>query len=101
MTRAATIGLTLSALSVLTLLTASLATGPAAAQVGANMKDQLIFRVCRKAMAADFQKAGKSPPAGMVEDTCGCVVQEINRRASIQQAKATCQAKALKTYSLE
>lgn len=65
------------------------------------MKDQLIFHYCGKAMAADFEKAGKTPPAGMVTYTCGCVVQQINRRASIAQAKAICQAQAQKKYPLE
>jgi len=94
-TLTATVVLTLSALS------APWLAAPAAAQVGANMKDQLIFHYCSKAMAADFQKAGKTPPSGMVSFTCGCVVQEINRRASIDQAKAICQAKAQKAYPLE
>jgi len=69
-------------------------------QVGANMKDQLIFGYCSRAMAADLDKAGKTPPAGMVDNTCGCVVQQINARASIDQAKAICQAQAQQKYAL-
>ena len=71
------------------------------AQVGANMKDQLIFGYCSRAMAADLDKAGKTPPAGMVDHTCGCVVQQINSRANIDQAKAICQAQAQQKYTLQ
>jgi hypothetical protein len=70
-------------------------------QVGANMKDQMIFGFCSRAMTADIEKAGKTPPAGMVDHTCGCVVQQINARASIDQAKSICQAQAQQKYSLQ
>ena len=74
---------------------------PTQAQVGANMKDQLIFGYCSRAMAADLDKAGTTPPAGMVDHTCGCVVQQINSRASIDQAKAICQTQAQQKYALQ
>jgi len=70
-------------------------------QVGANMKDQMILGFCSRAMAADLDKAGKKPPAGMVDYTCGCVVQQINARASIDQAKTICQAQAQQKYALQ
>jgi hypothetical protein len=70
-------------------------------QIAANMKDQMIYRFCSKAMAADFSKAGKQPPHGMVADTCGCVVQQIHARASIDQAKTICQAEARQKYTLQ
>jgi hypothetical protein len=70
-------------------------------QVGANMKDQMIFRYCSQAIHHDLDKAGKKPPAGMVDHTCGCVVQQINARASIDQAKTICQAQAQQKYALQ
>jgi hypothetical protein len=70
-------------------------------QVGANMKDQMIFGFCSRAMNADLDKAGKAAPAGMVDHTCGCVVQQINARASIDQAKTICQAQAQQKYALQ
>ena len=73
---------------------------PAQARVGANMKDRLIFHFCGRAIRADFRKAGKTLPEGLVEQTCGCVVQKINARASIEQAKAICKAEAQQTYAL-
>lgn len=70
------------------------------AQVGSNMKDQMIFHFCSKAMTAELEQAGKTPPRGMVEQTCACVVQQINGRASIDQAKAICQTQAQQKYAL-
>jgi hypothetical protein len=45
-------------------------------------------------MNADFAKAGKTPPAGMVAYTCNCVIQQVSARATIDQAKAICQQQA-------
>ena len=54
------------------------------------MLNQIIFKKCSEAMAADFQKAGKTPPQGMVPDTCNCVVERMGNRQSIEQAKTFC-----------
>ena len=70
-------------------------------QVGANMKDQMIFGFCTRAVVAELDKAGKAAPAGLVDQTCGCVVQQINARASIEQAKTICQAQAQQKFSLQ
>ena len=88
------------ALPALAALTLALLPRPGSAQVGANMKDQMIFHFCSKAMTADLEKAGKTAPSGMVDHTCGCVVQKINGRATIEQAKAICQAQAQQKYAL-
>ena len=42
-----------------------------AAPAHANMMQQIIVGKCSQAMQDDFKKAGKTPPAGMVNDTCG------------------------------
>lgn len=68
---------------------------PAQAQ---NMVDQIVFGSCAKAMKADFQKANKTPPEGMVQDTCSCVVDRINLRYSIEQAKQFCTAQSVQKY---
>ena len=59
-----------------------------------NMQDAIINHYCTQAMNADFAKAGKTPPAGMVAYTCNCVIQQVNARATIDQAKAICQQQA-------
>jgi hypothetical protein len=58
------------------------------------MQDALINHYCTQAMNTDFAKAGKTPPAGMVAYTCNCVIQQVNSRATIDQAKAICQQQA-------
>jgi len=63
-----------------------------------TMVDTLINHYCAQAMNADFAKAGKTPPAGMVAYTCNCVIQQVNAQATIDQAKATCQAQATAKY---
>ena len=63
-----------------------------------SMQDVLINHYCTQAMNADFAKAGKTPPTGMIPFTCNCVIQQVNARATIDQAKATCQAQAAAQY---
>ena len=73
----------------------------ASGQSYSNLKDQMIFHFCSKAMQGDFHKAGKTPPTGMVAFTCDCVVQQIEKRATIEQAKAICQASAETKYTVQ
>lgn len=74
------------------------ATCLAAGAAKANMIDQIIFNKCSSAMREDFQKAGKTPPDGMVADTCNCVVAQMKKRQSIEQAKTFCSEQSLKQY---
>ena len=60
--------------------------------------EQLIYNKCSAAMQADFEKAGKVPPEGMVDFTCTCVVQKIFSQQSITQAKNSCTKLALQKY---
>ena len=65
----------------------------------ANMVQQIIVGKCSEAMQADFKKAGKTPPAGMVNDTCSCVADGmLKRRQSLDQAKTTCVNQATQKY---
>jgi len=64
----------------------------------AGMIEQLIYNKCAAAMQADYEQAGKVPPAGMVDFTCTCVVQKIFSQQSIHQAKTACTQLALKKY---
>jgi hypothetical protein len=97
---------------VLLLLTSSMALAAApsrAAQSGggsqaqpqpANMKDQIILGACSQAMASELSTAGKTAPAGMVKETCGCVVTQLNKKASLDQAKVICKQMAAAKYGL-
>ena len=90
-------GLPGAALSLRLLALSLLALGlPRPAQAG--MIEQLIYNKCAAAMQADYEQAGKVPPAGMVDFTCTCVVQKIFSQQSIHQAKTTCTQLALKKF---
>ena len=70
---------------------------PAQAQ---NMMDGMIRRFCLQAVNKEIQASGKPAPAGMQDYTCNCVVQEMKRGQSQQQASATCKAAATKKFNL-
>ena len=83
--------------STASLLAAAVAAG-LVAPAQASMIDQIILNKCSAAMREDFQKAGKTPPDGMVPDTCNCVVAQVNSRQSIEQAKTFCTKQSLEKY---
>jgi hypothetical protein len=45
-------------------------------------------------MQADFDKAGKTPPAGLIQQTCTCVAQQLNATHNIDAARAICTQQA-------
>jgi len=67
-----------STLRTTTALLAAAVVAGLAAPAQASMIDQIILNKCSAAMREDFQKAGKTPPEGMVADTCNCVVEQVN-----------------------
>ena len=72
-----------------------------AAPAHANMMQQIIVGKCSSAMQADFQKAGKTPPAGMVNETCTCVANGMLKKGqSLDQAKTTCVKQSTAKYNL-
>lgn len=77
-------------------VTAAVALVPLTAR--ANMMDQIILSKCSAAMQEDFQKVGKTPPDGMVADTCNCVVAQMKKRQTIDQAKTFCSKQSLQKY---
>ena len=83
--------------STASLLAAAVVAG-LAAPAQASMIDQIILNKCSAAMREDFQKAGKTPPDGMVADTCNCVVAQVKNRQSIEQAKTFCTKQSLEKY---
>ena len=83
--------------STASLLAAAVVAG-LAAPAQATMIDQIILNKCSAAMREDFQKAGKTPPDGMVADTCNCVVEQVKNRQSIEQAKTFCTKQRLEKY---
>lgn len=64
------------------------------AAMAQSLMDQAIYSRCSAAMAADFQQAGKTPAPGLVEQTCNCVVKQINTTHNIDLAKTICSKQA-------
>jgi hypothetical protein len=60
-----------------------------------SLMDQAIYSRCSTAMAADFQQAGKTPAPGLIEQTCTCVVKQINSTHNIDLAKTICSKQAV------
>ena len=79
------------------LLAVGLMSSPLAASASDN---SLITQFCRTAVKAELHRAGAAPPEGMVNDTCRCFVDEVQKGAGIQTAQATCKAKVAKVYAL-
>ena len=63
-----------------------------------NMVVQIIQNQCSRAMNADFKAAGKTPPPGMVQDTCNCVAERIEKLDSIEAAKTFCVKQSTAKY---
>jgi hypothetical protein len=59
-----------------------------------SMLDQIVIQKCSAAMQADFDKAGKTPPTGLIQKTCGCVVQQLDATHNIEAAKTICTQQA-------
>ena len=79
---------------------ASLALQAPAAWAGPNMRDQLIQHYCEKAVNSEFAAESKTPPAGMAAFTCNCVVEQMDARASLEQAQVICKQQAIQKYNL-
>ena len=62
------------------------APGPAQA----NFKNNIIFSSCAAAMRKEYQQANKQLLLSQLNKTCDCVVQQINNRKNIEQAKVSC-----------
>lgn len=85
----------LTRLTILALLT--LAAGLPAK---ANMVDQIIRNRCLNAVNSEVKASGKPAPEGMSDYTCDCVVQEIKKGSTINQASATCKNRAVSKFGL-
>jgi len=59
-----------------------------------SMLDQMVIKKCTAAMQADFDKAGKTPPAGLIQQTCGCVATQLDATHNLEMAKTICKQQA-------
>ncbi len=65
-----------------------------------NMMDGMVRKFCLQAVNNEIRASGKPAPAGMQDYTCNCVVDEMRKGQSQQQASATCKAAATKKFNL-
>ena len=72
------------------LITVALVAIAAAEPAQANFKDNIIFSSCAAAMRKEYQRADKQLLLSQLNKTCQCVVDQINNRKNIQQAKDSC-----------
>jgi len=70
---------------------------PAQAQ---NMMDGMVRKFCLQAINNEIRASGKPAPAGLQDYTCNCVVDEMRKGQSQQQASVTCKAAATKKFNL-
>ena len=87
-------------LTAAALLAGVVASVAAPAHAGDNMMDQMVRKYCLKAVNDEVKASGKPAPQGMPDFTCDCVVQQMKKRQSIDQAKVTCKNQAAAKYNL-
>lgn len=80
-----------TALIGITAVTGYLGCGQAKAE---SMMDRMVLSRCTSAMTSDFAKAGQTPPDGLVDKTCQCVLKTYKATNSIATAKQTCSQQA-------
>lgn len=66
----------------------------------AGMVENMILSKCGEAMTGEFKKAGKVPPAGMVDETCQCVLKGWVNKQGLQESIKTCSAASTAKYGL-
>lgn len=66
----------------------------------AGMVENMILSKCSEAMLSDFKKAGQTPPPGMVDETCHCVLKGWINKQGLDGPIKTCSAAATAKYGL-
>ena len=75
---------------VLSVISVAWFTVAASVPAQADFKDNIIFSSCAAAMRKEYQQADKQLLLSQLNETCNCVVEQINNRKNIEQAKASC-----------
>jgi hypothetical protein len=65
-----------------------------------NMMNHMVRAYCLRAVNDEIRSSGRPAPAGMQDFTCDCVVQEMGKGRSVNQASATCKSLAIQKYGL-
>ena len=72
--------------------------GLIAATPATSQDNNLLKSFCLAAFKAAMAQAGETPPPGMGEETCSCVLDEVGGGAGIDAARETCKQRAADTY---
>ncbi|MEY3735228.1 MAG: hypothetical protein RLZZ624_286 [Cyanobacteriota bacterium] len=72
----------------------------AGAPARAGMVENMILSKCSETMLGEFKKAGQTPPAGMVDETCHCVLKGWLNKQGLDVPIKTCSAAATAKYGL-
>jgi hypothetical protein len=62
--------------------------------------DSIVQAYCLVAVEQEMAQSGKSPPAGMVDYACRCVVDRLTQGMSVDSARSSCRASTARRYSL-
>ena len=72
--------------------------GLIAATPATSQDNNLLKSFCLAAFKAAMAQAGETPPPGMGEETCSCLLDEVDGGAGIDAARETCKQRAAETY---
>lgn len=67
----------------------------------AGMVENMILSKCSSQMTDEFKKAGQTPPNGMVDETCHCVLKGWQQKQGLNAAIQTCSTAATTKYGLK
>jgi hypothetical protein len=66
----------------------------------AGTVSDMVKALCRSAVQAELESAGKPAPEGMAEFACTCVADRISSGSSLDGARSTCRQQTAQRYPL-
>jgi hypothetical protein len=81
-------------------LVAFLAVAAALPARAGNMMNHIVRSHCLRAVNQEIRSSGRPAPAGLQDSTCDCVVEQLGKGRSVDQASATCKSLAVQKYGL-
>ncbi|TVS05251.1 MAG: hypothetical protein EA413_07205 [Cyanobium sp. PLM2.Bin73] len=68
--------------------------------VRASLMNQIVRTHCMRAVNDEVKASRMAAPAGLADFTCNCVVQEMGKGRSVDQASSTCKSQAIRKFNL-
>ena len=66
----------------------------------AGTLSDMVKALCRSAVQAELESAGKPAPQGMAEFACDCVADRLSSGSSLDGARSTCRQQTAQRYPL-